>query len=289
MIKIKILTDIGFCGGVKYAVTKAINARKKYLGKRICLLDKLIHNKKVNDALSGLDINERCDINANDIVILPAHGTRAWERNALKENILIDATCFKIKKVIAFVKQALKEKREIIYYGMPNHREALSICDIDPAKIHLISSARDIGKLSINDVPLAYTNQTTVCENENEKIIACLKNKYQNIKFYSAVCDLSSSRQTGLIRNAKDCDVILIIGDSSSNNTKVLYDMALKRCERCYLIEDASGLNKIAFNPDDVIGIASGTSCPKVLITEIINTIKDKTYQKSINPLDLLK
>jgi Penicillin tolerance protein len=63
---------------------------------------------------------------------------------------------------------------------------------------------------------------------------------------------------------------MLILGDSSSANTRRLVAVAVRACPRTYLVEDAAALPKLGLDCVDVVGIVSGTSCPPAAIDEVV-------------------
>ena len=102
-MKIKLASKYGFCQGVKNALNAAL-FEISHNNDKIYLLNKIVHNKTVNDSLAakGLiifddnrtDIQKIDDINEGTI-IFSAHGhDKKLESLALKKGLkIIDATC----------------------------------------------------------------------------------------------------------------------------------------------------------------------------------------------------
>ena len=84
-LTIKLAKEFGFCYGVERAIDLAYAARNYFPPpRRIFLLGEIIHNPEVNDQIRGMGIvsisprpttEELGQVNAEDVVIIPAFGT----------------------------------------------------------------------------------------------------------------------------------------------------------------------------------------------------------------------
>ena len=100
-----------------------------------------------------------------------------------------------------------------------------------------------------------------------------LKNKYPSLITTSNICTATKSRQLALIKEAKRCDMILVIGDKLSNNTNRLDNIASKY-SKSILIENIEDVKKVDFSNINVLGITAGASTPNILVDEIIKYIE---------------
>ena len=69
---------------------------------------------------------------------------------------------------------------------------------------------------------------------------------------------------------------MLIIGSSTSSNTKKLYEIAMTNCKSTYLLTNSSDTKNIIINHDAKIGVSAGASTPKYLIEEILNNVRNE-------------
>jgi 4-hydroxy-3-methylbut-2-enyl diphosphate reductase len=128
----------GFCYGVENAIDIAYKTIEANKGKRIFLLSEMIHNPQVNADLiekgvrflhdtQGNAIIPIDDLNANDIVMIPAFGTTLeLEKNIVSKGIEIqkyNTTCPFVEKVWNRSEQIAKKGFSIIIHGKPNHEE----------------------------------------------------------------------------------------------------------------------------------------------------------------------
>ena len=73
---------------------------------------------------------------------------------------------------------------------------------------------------------------------------------------------------------AKEVDIVLIVGDNKSSNSKKLYEISKSVNEKSYLIQDMTELNSSWFDNVEKIGITAGASTPEEIILEIENEIR---------------
>jgi 4-hydroxy-3-methylbut-2-enyl diphosphate reductase len=137
-IHIYLARHFGFCYGVENAIEIAFNTINQNPGKKIYLLSEMIHNPQVNADLIergvsflqdtyGKQIIPFDQINADDVVIIPAFGTTIAIENLLKEKgIAIEkynTTCPFVEKVWNRSEQIAEKGYSIVVHGKPKHEE----------------------------------------------------------------------------------------------------------------------------------------------------------------------
>ena len=128
----------GFCYGVENAIDIAYKTIEENKGKRIFLLSEMIHNPQVNSDLiqkgvkflhdtHGNNIISLDELNANDVVMIPAFGTTLeLEKTIQDKGIKIqqyNTTCPFVEKVWNRSEQIAKKGYSIIIHGKPKHEE----------------------------------------------------------------------------------------------------------------------------------------------------------------------
>jgi 4-hydroxy-3-methylbut-2-enyl diphosphate reductase len=128
----------GFCYGVENAIDIAYKTIEENIGKRIFLLSEMIHNPQVNSDLiqkgvqflhdtSGNSIIPLNELNADDVVMIPAFGTTLeLEKEIIEKGIQIqkyNTTCPFVEKVWNRSEQIAKKGYSIIIHGKPKHEE----------------------------------------------------------------------------------------------------------------------------------------------------------------------
>ncbi|MBO7677006.1 MAG: 4-hydroxy-3-methylbut-2-enyl diphosphate reductase [Erysipelotrichaceae bacterium] len=238
-MEVKRVVPSGYCKGVVNAIKLAKQTRKDNPDEKIYILGMLVHNSFVSDELASLGIitlddsvkskEELLDEVDEGIVIFTAHGISDYikEKAAAKGLKYVDATCVDVLKTQNIIKEYLKDGYEVIYFGKRKHPEAEAVLSISD-KIHLVTSNEDIEKLDLHDRKLFLTNQTTMSYLELKDLIDKVKEIYPDIIIQKEICNATSSRQEAIAK-LTDCDLLYVVGDSKSNNTKQLVDIGKKQ------------------------------------------------------------
>ena len=137
-LQILLARHFGFCYGVENAIEIAFKTLNENPDKRIFLLSEMIHNPSVNKDLldrgvrfmqdtKGNQIVPFEDLNANDVVIIPAFGTTLDIESKLKAiGIAIEkynTTCPFVEKVWNRSEQIAQKNYSVIVHGKPTHEE----------------------------------------------------------------------------------------------------------------------------------------------------------------------
>ena len=137
-IRIYLARHFGFCYGVENAIEIAFRTVDENPGKRIFLLSEMIHNPRVNEDLQkkgvhflqdtyGNELIPFSELDANDIVIIPAFGTTLdIEKKLTGIGITIEkynTTCPFVEKVWNRSEQIAKKNYTVVVHGKPTHEE----------------------------------------------------------------------------------------------------------------------------------------------------------------------
>lgn len=292
MASIKIAENAGFCFGVKNAVGSVYDAisKAKETGKTVYTLGEIIHNDSVIskfksenviviDDLSSLDAQKA----KNAIVIIRAHGVGKDIYKRLDELNCeyIDATCPFVRRIQQLVEKESKN-RLIVIVGDAKHPEIKGIIGHCQGKYQVILNAAEAEKFEIDrGTALLTIVQTTFLLKNFQDIVAILKKKgYYNNDVHNTICDATTKRQHHTRELSKNCDKMLVIGDTKSSNTKKLYELAKIHCNDTWLIQDSSGLDSIILQSTDSIGITAGASTPNNIIEEVHAKCLNKVLNK---------
>ena len=78
---------------------------------------------------------------------------------------------------------------------------------------------------------------------------------------------------TEVIKNAKEVDVMIVIGDKHSSNTQKLFEICHSACEDTYYIQTLDDLDMNQLKSVQTVGITAGASTPKNIIEEVQNNV----------------
>lgn len=288
-MKLTKLTPRGFCKGVVDAWSLCRKIAKNNPNRTIYLIGWLVHNKNMIDDIEKLSIKTIDDVNIsreqiiknidrslNPIVIFSAHGTNPKTIEYAKKIGLevYDATCIYVTNIQNLILEKIRLDYQVIYIGVKNHPESNSILSLDNS-IQFVSTINDIDKIKVDpNKKIFVTNQTTISIYEFYDIVKLLKLKYKNIEFKNDICNAAKERQEAVINMDSTIDVLLVVGDKKSNNTKKLYEIGLKKGIATYLLSDLNEIDYTWFINKNHIGITSGCSTPTWVTNSIIEEIE---------------
>lgn len=276
----------GYCKGVVNAIKLAKKTRADNPDAKIYILGMLVHNSFVSEELASLGIvtlddsfkskEELLDEVDDGIIIFTAHGISDQIKNkaAAKGLRYVDATCVDVLKTQNIIKDYLNDDYEIIYFGKRKHPEAEAVLSISD-KIHLVTDEKDLETLDLKEKKLFLTNQTTMSYLELKDLIEKVKQIYPQIIVQQEICNATSSRQEAIARLV-DCDLLYVVGDSKSNNTNKLVDIAKKQgIRKVLLIHSYKDIDTNDLEDVKKVYVTAGASTPPLLIDEVISFLKE--------------
>lgn len=282
----------GFCAGVTRAIDIVEKALKKY-GAPVYVRHEIVHNKYVVDDLKkkgAVFVSEIDEIPEGAVTIFSAHGVSSKVEESAKDRNLpvIDATCPLVTKVHNEAKRNEEQGRQIILIGHAKHPEVEGTAGRVKQEVILVSSIKDVEKIKVTESDkLAYVTQTTLSVDDTRHIINKLKEKFPSISGpdLKDICYATQNRQNAVKELAKTVEVILVIGAVNSSNSNRLKDLGLEMNIASYLINDFKDIDLEWFKDVSRVGITAGASAPEILVTEVIDFLKDK-FNANISIMD---
>jgi 4-hydroxy-3-methylbut-2-enyl diphosphate reductase len=204
------------------------------------------------------------ELKEGSIVVYSAHGhSEALRRLADKRHLVTyDATCRFVKENMDSIRLDLLKGEEVIYIGEEGHLECLAALSLGKG-IHLYDSAHNIYPFSAlkRQDPLVYS-QTTMSVEDIEKATSDIKKRCPEAVFAQARCHSTIARQEALLSAPKDCDLFVILGSETSNNTMKLFSLAKKNFPASQVVRvlNAAELKKIDIIGKKKAALASGAS-----------------------------
>ena len=280
----------GFCFGVQRAVDMAEKACQEY--GCIWALGDIIHNAHEVGRLEKLGVHKAEDV--TDIpdgvpVLIRAHGVpeRVMQQLEQKGCRIVDATCPFVGKIHRIVREESEQGRRIIVIGSRNHPEVVGIqgwcgtSEVYETPEELRAALEKIGKNGENlqKIPVSVVAQTTINREIFDICGKIIKKQCTNAKIFGTICNATDERQAEARLLAGKSDIMIVIGDRKSSNTKRLYEISTSLCDHVLYIEDATGLtgNEIQGMEQPFIGITAGASTPAWIIKEVRNIMSEET------------
>ena len=283
---------MGFCFGVLEAIN-VCNSLVEEKGRKY-ILGMLVHNKQVveNMEKKGFklvkeeELLENTDnLKENDIVVVRAHGTSRKVHEKLKERKvkIYDATCVFVNKIRQEIETANEKGYNILFMGDKNHPEVKGVISFAD-NIQIFESLEEAMEVKIDsDKTYLLSTQTTLNKKKFEEVKKYFKENYQNVIIFDKICGATAVRQKAVEDLAVKANIVIIVGDTKSSNTKKLYEISKKLNSESYLVENEEQLDLTIFRGKEVIGITAGASTPEETIMNIEKKIRGTYKMPNVN------
>lgn len=280
-IRIILAKPRGFCAGVDRAI-KSVERALECCEHPVYVLKHIVHNAHVVEELrskGAVFVQHIEDVPENAPLLFSAHGVapEQWEQAKKRGLNVIDATCPLVDKVHHEIRRYATAGYSIIYIGDAGHDETLGAIGWAPDSIQLVRTREDVESLSVNDPErVVYITQTTLSLFDCEEIVKALKERFPNITapHKPDICYATSNRQAAVMSLVPEADLVLIVGDPESANSRRLRDIALKLGKPAHLIPDAGAIDDVWLNDVDVLLLSSGASVPEHLVDAVVRHIQ---------------
>lgn len=276
----------GYCYGVVDAMVLARQAAKNLdLPRPIYILGMIVHNKHVTDAFSEDGITTLDGPNRIEIlkkvekgtVIFTAHGISPEVRKLAKDRGLttVDATCPDVTKTHDLIKDKVAAGYEVIYIGKKDHPEPEGAVGVAPDRVHLVENEEDVKKLTLVNNNIIITNQTTMSQWDVSHVMKAALTKYPGAEIHNEICLATQVRQEAVAEQAKEADLLIVVGDPKSNNSNRLAQVSKEVAGTpSHRVSDISELNIDWLKGIDKVAVTSGASTPTPITKEVINFLE---------------
>ena len=283
---------MGFCFGVLEAIN-VCNSLVEEKGRKY-ILGMLVHNKQVVEDMQRKGfklvtedelLEDMDELKEGDIVVIRAHGTSKSIHEKLKERKVkvFDATCIFVNKIRQEIEIANENGYSILFMGDKNHPEVKGIISFAD-DIQIFESFEEAKKLKIDiDKTYLLSTQTTLNKKKFEEIKKYFKENYKNVVIFDKICGATAVRQKAVEDLATKVEVMIIVGDTKSSNTKKLYEISKKLNDNSYLVENEEQLDLTIFRDKKVVGITAGASTPEETIMNIEKKIRGIYKMSNVN------
>jgi 4-hydroxy-3-methylbut-2-enyl diphosphate reductase len=171
--------------------------------------------------------------------------------------------------------EALRYARDgfdIVLVGHRGHVEVEGTLGHAPGRMHLVETIADVAKLEVRSPgKLAVLTQTTLSVDDTREIVAALRARFPNIRLPGKddICYATQNRQNAVKALTERCDVVLVVGATSSSNSNRLVEVAAARGARAQLVEDAQSIDPRWLDGASCVGVTAGASTPEFLVKAV--------------------
>ncbi|CAM3107185.1 4-hydroxy-3-methylbut-2-enyl diphosphate reductase [Sporolactobacillus spathodeae] len=274
----------GYCYGVVDALVIARKAAMNPdLPRPIYILGMIVHNLHVTEAFKEdgiitLDAKGKTRIDLlkeidHGTVIFTAHGVspEVWRIAKKKGLTAIDATCPDVTKTHQLIEEKASQGYHVIYIGKKGHPEPEGAIGVSPDNVHLVETEADVDLLQLNAEKIIVTNQTTMSQWDVQDVMTHIKQKYPKAEFCNEICLATQTRQEAVAEQAKEADLLIVVGDPRSNNSNRLAQVSEEIAHTpAHRIADLSELQLSWLEHVKRVAVTAGASTPTQLTKEVI-------------------
>ncbi len=269
--------EMGFCFGVKRALKIAEETAASAAGP-VYTLGPIVHNTEVVTQLQERGVWTKDDLDEIEggTVIIRAHGVppEVLEAAHAKGLRVVDGTCPLVIKVQQLARALHAEGYQVVIYGQPQHPEVIGIAGWAGEGAMVVQNLADVATLPRHK-KIGVVSQTTKIPADYQAVVGALMGKCQELRAHNTICNATAQRQAAAVETAQQVDVMLVIGEAHSSNSRRLAEVCAQVNPRTYRIAAADELDAAWFVGAEKVGVTAGASTPEATIEQVMAWLKD--------------
>ena len=278
-LEIKKAVDIGFCLGVRRAIDILEPIALKHGG--VETLGAVVHNQQVLRRLAALGVRVVRSVNdiKGDTVVISSHGVgpKVEEEIRARQINIIDTTCSFVKRAQVAARRLAESGFYTIVYGDNGHPEVRGILGWADGKGIATLDVGDITRLDELPRRLGVLSQTTQIPARfaefTKKLIDSALVKDSELRIIDTICHDIRQRQASALKLARESELVLVIGGSTSANTRHLVELC-STVTKTYLVEAADEIKPAWLKGQCRVGVTAGASTDEKTINEVLKRLK---------------
>ena len=304
-MKIILARPRGFCAGVERAI-RCVERVLELYGPPVYVLNDIVHNAAVVNMLRARGVVfvrgiEEAPRGAH--LLFSAHGVGpdAWAAARARDLDVVDATCPLVEKVHREAVHFAGLGYTVVLIGERGHDEVTGTAgwgrvrsatgpiraDTDSGSdgsgykpdLRVVFSEAEVAALEVPDpAKVAYLSQTTLSVDDRARVVAALEARFPGIVGPPSedICYATQNRQRAVKELSGRVDLVLVVGDSESGNSKRLANISAGEGKASHLISSAAMIEDSWFEGVDAVLVTSGASAPEVLVEGVIGHIRSR-------------
>ena len=268
--------SLGMCFGVRDAIALALEHAE---AGPLTILGDLVHNTTVLADLQAKGIaiaHEAAQVKTHTVMVT-AHG--ASERTLANTRAfgldVVEATCPLVHVAHRAVRALVRDGYHPVIIGQRAHVEVRGLTE-DLDDFDVVLNEEDV--LKLDEHPrIGVAAQTTQSLERVQHLVALIRRQFpqSDVRFIDTVCQPTKQRQNAARELARQCDVVIVVGGATSNNTRELVNTCRHYCAHVHHVQTESDLRLEWFRAAGAVGITAGTSTPDLVIDRIDQRIRE--------------
>ena len=274
--RILLAEHFGVCFGVRDAL--AAVERLAAAGP-VTVLGPLVHNEAVRQHLAALGVAEGSlgdAAAATSRVVITAHGATDAERArwAGRGHRVTDTTCPLVRKAHDTLAALVAAGCAPVVIGRKGHAEVLGLAGDFPGCV-VVEGEADVAAIPA-DRRIGVVAQTTQPERRVRALVTAIRTRHprSEIVFRDTVCRATKDRQRALENLCRRCDAIIVVGGSTSNNTRELVEGARSRGLPAWRVGQPGELRAEWFDGTRRVGVTAGTSTLPGTVVAVLRALR---------------
>jgi len=277
--RVILVSPRGFCAGVVRAIVTVERALAVF-GPPVYVRRAIVHNAHVVARLAAagaMFVDELDDVPRGSVVVFGAHGVATSVRELARARDLrvVDATCPLVAKVHTEVSRYRRAGYDVVLIGHAGHDEVVGTLG-QVTGVQLVEEAADVSDVRVGCPDrVASVTQTTLRDQEVEPVLDALRHRFPALARPTApdICYATRSRQGAIEWLAQRVDVVFVVGDPTSSNSRHLREAAAATCDRSYLVGSAADIEASSLSGAKTVGVSAGASTPDDLVSEVVERL----------------
>jgi 4-hydroxy-3-methylbut-2-enyl diphosphate reductase len=269
-------THLGMCFGVRDAIALAL---RRADAAPLTILGDLVHNATVLDSLQskGIAIADDPAGVATATVMVTAHGASERRLAAVRARGLeiVEATCPLVYVAHRAIKALVRDGYHPVIIGQRTHVEVRGLTE-DLDAFDVVLNEQDV--LALQERPrIGVAAQTTQPIDRVRQLVALIRKRFPHsvVHFMDTVCRPTKERQNAAVDLARACDVVVVVGGATSNNTRELVNTCSRYCARVHHVQTEADLRPEWVAAAERVGLTAGTSTPDAVIDRVEARIRE--------------
>ncbi len=279
----------GFCPGVKHAVDQVLALEAS--GKRpVYTIGPLIHNRQVTQMLEtkkilAIDTLDQAT-DKRGVLVIRAHGiTPDFQRQIEAcEMTVVDATCPLVKHAQNIIAKFAVQDYHTVIVGDAKHAEVIGLMGYTQGRGTVVSSVQEARNLPHFE-KVNVVSQTTQKESDFYEIAEEVKKHADVCQVSNTICQPTKDRQKETVEQAKNADLVIVVGGKHSANTCRLALLCQGLCKNVQHVETEDELDEQLVTSAKRVFITAGASTPSWVIESVrfrVKTLRDRANRKIV-------
>ena len=275
--RVVLVSPRGFCAGVVRAISTVERALALF-PPPVYVRHAIVHNANVVQRLTAagaIFVDDLDEVPPGAVVVLGAHGVAvSVRRQAARRRLrVVDATCPLVAKVHREVRRYRRRGFDIVLVGHAGHDEVVGTLGQTDA-IQLVEDVPGVSRVRVRRRDrVACVTQTTLRPADVVPVVDELRRRFPALVLPAAadICYATRNRQAAVEWLAHRVDVVLVVGDPASSNSRRLCEAAASIGTSAYLISNARDIEGPWLARARVVGVSAGASTPEGLVQEVVD------------------